>query len=98
MCIGDVRCWQPDHILPAKCLSLENEVVQSSRVIISVARLRPLADSNLDCYREFFQSRAVLIVCQSENTHGSSTSSFSDMIGKRRVNPGNRGQVQNSVS
>jgi len=62
MRLGYVRCWFPNDILSAKCFPLENEVVQSSRVAISVARFRPLSDCNLDGYREFFQGHPTLIM------------------------------------
>jgi hypothetical protein len=58
----DVRRWHPHHVLPAKRFPFENEVIQPSRVVISIARLWPLADCNLNRYREFLEGQAVLIM------------------------------------
>ena len=54
-CALDLRRWLPNDVLSAKGFALENEVVQSSRMIASITRLRPFADSDLNSLLGVFQ-------------------------------------------
>jgi hypothetical protein len=67
--LSDVRRRVPYDVLSTKRFALEHEVIETPGVVVLISWLGSFPDGNLNRYREFLESRTVLIVCQSENGH-----------------------------